>query len=165
VPDTPTFEVQVIAPDDYAAMIVVDNDGRASLRSGKQGIAPSYIAEVLTRLTGRFVLSQELPLDVPEELAQALTAAGWAPPFDATDFSLSDHDWLELVSFDGKCQSEGFGYAADEYPPKFRDEALAAAIGHAPMDRLKALMAHHQEAVDAWWNRDDAVDLINAHQQ
>ncbi|QVJ00405.1 hypothetical protein KGD82_16730 [Nocardiopsis eucommiae] len=160
---TPEFDVKVVGPDDYAAMILLGKDGHASIRTGA-GTDAQEVGDLLTCTTGQFHQRNNLALLVTDEIRTGLSAAGWAPPFDATDHHLSDHDWMELVAFDGKCRNEGFGYAADEYPPRFEDEALSAAISHAPMDRLKKLVAHHEDAIDAWWEQPDAIDLINAHQ-
>lgn len=160
--DTPAFDVQVVGPDDYTLMILVDNDGVASMRSN--GAAPEPVGDLLATLTGAFHRNKNLPMLITDDLAVLLTGAGWVPPFDPAAAQLDEHDWMELVKFAGRVESEGFGYAAEEYQPRFKNEALAAAIGRAPMDRLKALLKDRREAVDRFWERPDAADLLDAHE-
>ncbi|MFV2195276.1 hypothetical protein [Nocardiopsis sp. LOL_012] len=84
-------------------------------------------------------------------------------PFNPAAHQLSDHDLLELVMFDAVCVSQGSGCAIEEYAPRFENETLTAAIGCAPLDRLKTLLNYHRKAVDAWWKRPDAVDLFGSY--
>lgn len=162
MPDTPDLDITVVTPGEYALMIMVDNDGRASMRSG--GLDRQNVGDFLSRLNATFHRNNELPMLVTDDLAHLLTGSGWTPPFDPAAHELSNHDWMELVEFDGKCRSEGFGYAAEEYGPGFKDQALAATIEWAPLDRLKKLLRHHQDDIDTWWKQDYAIQLIDAHQ-
>lgn len=74
--------------------------------------------------------------------------------------ALSDFDFMELVVFDRKVDSEGFGYAAEEYSPAFERD------GYAPcndLNVLRDLRRQYIDRIDEFWRRDDAVDLHNAH--
>ncbi|GAA2107943.1 hypothetical protein [Streptomyces synnematoformans] len=77
---------------------------------------------------------------------------------------LSDYDWLELLAFHWKIGSEGFTYAAEEYPPRFENPELQAQTGS--LDRLRGLHGDHEAAIGRWLDHvgmQRAVDLHNAH--
>lgn len=76
--------------------------------------------------------------------------------------NLSDYDFMELVAFDGKVESEGFSYAAENYAPRFEFNDLRRLDDYAA---LRDLWRTRQPAIDAWWDlhRDDGCDLHNAH--
>jgi hypothetical protein len=79
--------------------------------------------------------------------------------------TLSDYDWLELVSLVWKVRNEGsYSYAVENWPPRFEADDMQA-IADDPT-KLRALYREHKPAVDAWWDQvggDRAVDLHNAH--
>jgi len=81
----------------------------------------------------------------------------------AADFPLSDYDFMELVMFSAKVESEGFEYASENYRPTFQDEALADWIGDYGYDRLRALSAMHEQRLAAFWDSDDADERYDAH--
>lgn len=81
---------------------------------------------------------------------------------DTVRFGLSEHDFLELVAFCAKAESEGFEYAAEEYRPHFDSAELNAWIGLSS-DRLEALHDQHADAVAAFWDTPGADARYDAH--
>ncbi|MEE2040118.1 hypothetical protein Q8791_23145 [Nocardiopsis sp. CT-R113] len=162
MPQTPELGVTVVTPGEYALLILVDNNGRASMQSG--GVDHQFVGDLLVRLTGRFHQTNELPMLVTDDLAVMLTNSGWAPPFNPADHELSPRDWLELVAFDGDCLNEGFGVIAVEYPPRFESEELTAAISHGPLDRLNALREHYRDSVYAWARKPGNRQRLTAYE-
>ena len=73
----------------------------------------------------------------------------------------SDFDWLELVSFVWKVETEGYEYAAENYGPDFEDTGLPV-----DGDDLRDLYDRYVDAVDTWADAvggQEACDLHNAH--
>jgi hypothetical protein len=77
------------------------------------------------------------------------------------DTPLSDYDFVELVAFASKVESEGFGYAFEEYPPRFEAPELAPIA--ADFSLLRQLFDEWEEALDEFWTRDDAEAMYDAH--
>lgn len=72
---------------------------------------------------------------------------------------LSEHDRMELMSFDSSVEHQGFDYALENYGPRFEDPEL--------LDDIEAVFELTGDARESWW-RDhdkDGVDLINAHRE
>lgn len=80
-----------------------------------------------------------------------------------TDTNFSDYDWMELVAFDSKVQSEGFTYAYENYPAVFESAELRRIADD--MGAFRKFFLDHEDAVEAWWNEhdEDGGDLHNAH--
>lgn len=81
---------------------------------------------------------------------------------DTIPDQLSDYDFMELLVFDRKVESEGsWSYAYENYGPRFEFN------DYADVDRaeVRALQRRRQAAIDAWWDdhREDGCDLHNAH--
>lgn len=74
---------------------------------------------------------------------------------------LSDYDFVELVAFASKVESEGFGYAFEEYPPHFESPEFAPVAGDYSL--LRQLFDEWQEALDEFWTRPDAGAVYDAH--
>lgn len=73
---------------------------------------------------------------------------------------LTDFDFLELVAFDRKVDSEGFTYAVENYAPVFERD------GYVPCRdtrTLQGLRRKYADYIDRFWSRPDACDLHNAH--
>lgn len=101
-------------------------------------------------------------LDDIETAVRAWVAAHPEPVAIPTkDTQLSEYDFVELVAFASKVESEGFGYAFEEYPPHFE----AAELGPIAEDYslLRSLSDEWQEAVDEFWTRPDAEAAYDAH--
>lgn len=77
------------------------------------------------------------------------------------DTPLSDYDFVELVAFASKVESEGFGYAYEEYPPHFEAPELAPIADDYSL--LRQLFDEWEEALDEFWTRPDAEDVYDAH--
>ncbi|NUP18364.1 MAG: hypothetical protein HOZ81_20230 [Streptomyces sp.] len=77
------------------------------------------------------------------------------------DTPLSDYDFVELVAFASKVESEGFGYAFEEYPPHFEAPELAPIA--ADFSLLRQLFNEWEEALDEFWTRSDAEAVYDAH--
>lgn len=77
-----------------------------------------------------------------------------------TTAALSDFDFMELVAFDRKVDSEGFRYAAENYAPAFERDDYARCDD---LNVLRDLRRGYAERIDEFWSRPDAVDLHNAH--
>ena len=73
---------------------------------------------------------------------------------------LTAFDFMELVAFDRKVDSEGFRYAAENYPPAFERDGYRRCDD---LTRLHALLHEYADRINEFWDRDDAVDLHNAH--
>lgn len=82
-------------------------------------------------------------------------------PVPTKDTPLSDYDFVELVAFASKVESEGFGYAYEEYPPRFEAPELAPIADDYGL--LRQLFEEWQEAVDEFWTRPDAEAVYDAH--
>src|SRR5437016_624629 len=74
--------------------------------------------------------------------------------------TMSEYDLLELVAFDHKADYEGLDYAAENYPPRFERDGLRPTTS---MDALAAPLREHREWLEAFWAREDACDVHNAH--
>jgi len=72
---------------------------------------------------------------------------------------LSNFDFMELVVFDRKVDSEGFRYAVENYPPVFEHD------GYRPCDdgTLSDLRCKYADRINEFWEQENAVDLHNAH--
>lgn len=77
------------------------------------------------------------------------------------DTPLSDYDFVELVAFASKVDSEGFGYAFEEYPPHFEAPELAPIADDYSL--LRQLFDEWEEALDEFWTRSDAEAVYDAH--
>lgn len=77
------------------------------------------------------------------------------------DTPLSEYDFVELVAFAHKVESEGFGYAFEEYPPRFEAPELAPVA--ADYSLLRQLFDEWQEALGEFWTRPDAGAVYDAH--
>ncbi|CAM4364944.1 hypothetical protein NORO109296_26080 [Nocardiopsis rhodophaea] len=95
--------------------------------------------------------------------AEGLTGAQirerWVIP---NEVELSDYDFMELVAFGVKADSDGFEYAADDYPPRFKNPELARWVGSG-YDRLYALYTSRTVEIARFWGRSDAQERYNAH--
>ncbi|MFF8786895.1 hypothetical protein [Streptomyces sp. NPDC015125] len=77
---------------------------------------------------------------------------------------LSDYDWLEFVSFVWKVENEGYGYAAEEYCPKFEGAQMKTLADD--YTALRDFYRAHTTKVDTWAEQigwEQAIDLTNAH--
>ena len=74
---------------------------------------------------------------------------------------LSPYDWRELAVFDRKVSSEGWGYAVDEYPPRFE----FAGYEPLPSGQLRELHRREKPGIERRWRENPAamVDAHNAH--
>ncbi|MGV9226440.1 hypothetical protein ACWDPF_27650 [Streptomyces albogriseolus] len=76
------------------------------------------------------------------------------------------YDWMELLGFASKVDSEGYEYASENYPPEFESEALKAIVADDDPRPLKNLYHDHYRALEAWQEQTgwDQVDrLWSAH--
>ncbi|MDX3065812.1 MULTISPECIES: hypothetical protein [Streptomyces] len=62
----------------------------------------------------------------------------------------SHYDWMELLGFTWKVGSEGYEYAAENYPPSFEGEALKAIAEDDDPRPLKQLVRDHEQALESW---------------
>jgi hypothetical protein len=101
-------------------------------------------------------------LDDIEQAVRRWVAAHPEPVTVPTkDTQLSEYDFVELVAFASKVESEGFGYAYEEYPPRFEAPELAPIADDYSL--LRQLFDEWQEAVDEFWTRSDAEAVYDAH--
>ncbi|MFI8535399.1 hypothetical protein ACIGMX_34780 [Streptomyces aquilus] len=101
-------------------------------------------------------------LDVIERAVRAWVAAHPEPvAVPSKDTPLPEYDFIELVAFASKVESEGFGYAFEEYPPHFEAPDLAPIA--AEYSLLRQLLKEWQEAVHEFWTRPDAEAAYDAH--
>lgn len=86
-----------------------------------------------------------------------------APNMTDTGIEFSDYDFMELIAFHSKVESEGFTYAYENYPPKFEAEPLQRTA--QDMGSMRRLFSDAQDRIDRWWadHPDDGVDLHNEH--
>ncbi|MET7688030.1 hypothetical protein ABZT06_08615 [Streptomyces sp. NPDC005483] len=77
------------------------------------------------------------------------------------DTPLSEYDFVELVAFAHKVESEGFGYAFEEYPPRFEAPELDPIADDYSL--LRQLFDEWEEALDEFWTRPDAEAAYDAH--
>lgn len=82
-------------------------------------------------------------------------------PSISTFSRFSEHDQLELVRFDRAYGQHGFDKAYRTCPPSFEDRILSANA--ATEEGLHRLALSMQAAVDQWWERPDAAELLAAH--
>lgn len=76
--------------------------------------------------------------------------------------AFTEYDWLELIAFDSKVNSEGYSYAAENYAPRFETPEMQAVA--ADGCQLKFLYDSQRPSIDAWRDAEpNAVDLVNAH--
>jgi hypothetical protein len=107
------------------------------------GIDPAAVLELAAEVR-RLRAAQPQPAVVPSK-----------------DTELSDYDFVELVAFASKVQSEGFGYAYEEYPPHFEAPELAPVADDYSL--LRELYEAWEEALDEFWTRSDAEAVYDAH--
>lgn len=62
----------------------------------------------------------------------------------------SHYDWMELLGFTWKIASEGYEYAAENYPPSFEGKALKAIAEDDDPRPLKQLVRDHEQALESW---------------
>ncbi|MEV7887523.1 hypothetical protein ACWD3I_26070 [Streptomyces sp. NPDC002817] len=63
---------------------------------------------------------------------------------------ITHYDWMELIGFTWKIESEGYEYAAEEYPPSFETEALKVIAEDDDPRPLKQLVRDHEQALASW---------------
>ncbi|MFJ2582749.1 hypothetical protein [Kitasatospora aureofaciens] len=76
----------------------------------------------------------------------------------------SDFDWMEFEGFVCKVDREGFGYAYNEYRPRFESASLQAVA--ADRSSMHALYKANLPLVEGWWETvgpERACALHNAH--
>lgn len=97
---------------------------------------------------------QPPPDTIPDQKAPDMTD-------NATEFS--DYDFMELVAFHSKVDSDGFSYAFENYPPQFEAEPLQRVA--QDMGDLRRLFVDAEDRIERWWadHKDDGVDLHNTH--
>lgn len=62
----------------------------------------------------------------------------------------TQYDWLELLGFASKVNSEGYEYAAENYAPEFHTEELKKVAEDDDPRPLKKLFNDHEHALEAW---------------
>lgn len=87
-------------------------------------------------------------------------------PNSALPEGFSLYDWLELLGFTWKIESEGYEYAAENYAPSFESEALKKVANGSDPRPLKNLYRDHHQTLTDWqravgWEEVDR--LWNAH--
>lgn len=101
-------------------------------------------------------------LDDIEQAVRRWVAAHPEPIARPTkDTPLSDYDFIELVVFAHKAESDGFGYAFENYPPRFEAPELAPVADDYSL--LRSLHDEWAEAVDEFWTRPDAGAAYDEH--
>lgn len=89
-----------------------------------------------------------------------------ATPLPATPDGFSLYDWMELIGFTWKTQSEGYEYASENYSPEFESERLRAIAEDDDPRPLKKLYRQHAQALEAWQENagwETVSDLWDAH--
>lgn len=113
-------------------------------KSGTRNALDKLHVEGLVAEVRRLRAAQPQPVVVPDK-----------------DTPLSEYDFVELVAFAHKVESEGFGYAFEEYPPHFEAPELAPIADDYSL--LRQLHEAWEEALDEFWTRPDAEAVYDAH--
>ncbi|MFG2269101.1 hypothetical protein ACGFNY_04925 [Streptomyces chartreusis] len=101
-------------------------------------------------------------LDDIEQAVRRWVAAHPEPiALPTKDTPLSDYDFIELVVFAHKAESDDFGYAFENYPPRFEAPELAPIADDYSL--LRQLCDEWREAVDEFWTRPDAGVAYDEH--
>lgn len=62
----------------------------------------------------------------------------------------TEYDWLELLGFAWKIDSEGYEYASENYAPTFEAPALQAVVNDDDPRPLRTMYREHSAALEAW---------------
>ncbi|WP_433894819.1 RapZ C-terminal domain-containing protein [Streptomyces sp. CA-111067] len=95
------------------------------------------------------------------DVAKDLLSPGIHSRERTTAFEMSDHDFLELVAFAAKAENDGYGYAFEEYRPRFSSTRLQpiATDRHA----FSVLLAGYEARIAEFWKQPDADARYDAH--
>ncbi|MGW0647719.1 hypothetical protein ACWD4T_02750 [Streptomyces umbrinus] len=115
--------------------------------------------EKLTLLTDGRLVSQDL-VNAVGAVLRHLDPATYAARLNAAG-ELTSFDFLELVAFDAKAESEGLADAWAEHRPEFE----APALREQADDRraLTELLDRFRDEIRAFWRQPDADDRYYAH--
>ena len=146
------WRVETHAPT--LSRLVCSEDGTLDINFGYVGNRTQADAEFVAHA----------PEDIAVLLAEVRRLRALVPTpvtMPTEDTPLSDYDFIELVAFASKVESEGFGYAFEEYPPRFEAPEVAPIADDYSL--LRRLFDEWQEAVDEFWTRPDAEAAYDAH--